>query len=354
MEKRVPAPKRLDPLSARVQAPAKLSVPETDEKLSWQGLRRKHLPALLELERAGDAVDDPESVTDLADLEERFEDDGFDPVRDSVIAFDLSGNAVAYGEAFLEASGESVVTVHLNGVVHPDHRGRGIGQALLRWQEGRGKQHLAASSLRLPARLSTLVPEAAAGQRALFEAAGYAPMRWWLTLERSLADDSAEPELGPSLRIERYRPERSEPARQVINEAFQDHWGSQPTSREEWEAVQATDDFRAEWSAVCIATDASGAEQLVGVITVEADEDEWAATGVKTATVDELGVARAWRGRGIARALLTWTMGQQRAAGIERTVLDVDSASPTGARSLYEGLGFRETGRAVTYAKDHG
>ena len=35
------------------------------------------------------------------------------------------------------------------------------------------------------------------------------------------------------------------------------------------------------------------------------------------------------------------------AAGLERAVLDVDTASPTGANTLYEGLDFHATERSV-------
>lgn len=39
------------------------------------------------------------------------------------------------------------------------------------------------------------------------------------------------------------------------------------------------------------------------------------------------------------------------AAGLEKAVLDVDTASPTGANSLYEGLGFRATERSMALVR---
>ncbi|MFK4791458.1 GNAT family N-acetyltransferase [Microbacterium sp. ZW T5_56] len=339
------------PLSERVTGPEVLVSPPPVPGLSWRPATRADLPALLDLEVAVNAVDSPDSAVDLDDIASRFDAVGFDPELDGIVAVDVEGRVVAYGEAYFEASGEAIATVHLNGHVHPEHRRRGIGSELLAWQEGRGLQHLAGSPLRLPGVLSALVEHEAAAQRAVFARAGFVPARWWLEMERDLEMTIPEVRLDPALRIEPYAARWSEPARAAINAAFRDHWGSQPTSREEWDEAQKSDDFRPGWSAVAVATLPDHTEVVVGAITVETDEDEWALTGYPFATVDELGVLSEWRGRGIAKALLTWSMRDMHAAGIARATLDVDDASPTGAQALYGSLGFVETGRSVTYAK---
>ena len=45
--------------------------------------------------------------------------------------------------------------------------------------------------------------------------------------------------------------------------------------------------------------------------------------------------------------MITGTLAAIAAAGLERAVLDVDTASPTGANTLYEGLDFHATERSV-------
>ncbi|WP_334684704.1 GNAT family N-acetyltransferase [Mycetocola sp. CAN_C7] len=54
-----------------------------------------------------------------------------------------------------------------------------------------------------------------------------------------------------------------------------------------------------------------------------------------------IGVVRDWRGRRLAPALISRLLTSFGEAGLERAVLDVDTASPTGANSLYERLGFQ-------------
>lgn len=65
------------------------------------------------------------------------------------------------------------------------------------------------------------------------------------------------------------------------------------------------------------------------------------------AYIDLIGVVRAHRRRGIAPLVIAGTLGAIGAERLERAVLDVDTASPTGANSLYEGLGFVATERSV-------
>ncbi|SHU69000.1 putative acetyltransferase, GNAT [Mycobacteroides abscessus subsp. abscessus] len=57
---------------------------------------------------------------------------------------------VAFGSATVKSAHETVVWVTLDGTVHPERRGEGIGSSVLRWQEQRGLQHLAESDECLP------------------------------------------------------------------------------------------------------------------------------------------------------------------------------------------------------------
>ena len=74
--------------------------------------------------------------------------------------------------------------------------------------------------------------------------------------------------------------------------------------------------------------------------------------GVAQGWVDIIGVRPRWRGRGVARWLLTETLIRYRALGQARTVLGVDLDNPTGALGLYESVGFRPLLRSTMWAKE--
>jgi ribosomal protein S18 acetylase RimI-like enzyme len=99
---------------------------------------------------------------------------------------------------------------------------------------------------------------------------------------------------------------------------------------------------------------------------------EWAADGVsERASVDELrawwgnpselGISRgwldgvftrrAWRRRGLARALIVRSLHLLQERGLETAALGVDADNPSGAFGLYESAGFHPTERFVSFRK---
>jgi len=58
--------------------------------------------------------------------------------------------------------------------------------------------------------------------------------------------------------------------------------------------------------------------------------------------IDIVAVRPAWRGRGIAKALLLRSFEGFGALGVGSVLLNVDSENPTGATRLYEKAGMRE------------
>ncbi len=67
--------------------------------------------------------------------------------------------------------------------------------------------------------------------------------------------------------------------------------------------------------------------------------------------LDSLAVLPAWRGRGIARRLLA--SAQAEATRLGRPAILACAPGNTGARRLYESLGFREEGRMHIFGEDY-
>lgn len=71
-----------------------------------------------------------------------------------------------------------------------------------------------------------------------------------------------------------------------------------------------------------------------------------------TGWVDHLSVRRAWRNRGIGKALLLHSLGEFYRRGVEHIKLSVDSKSLTNAPRLYEQVGMRTIQQYHIYTKE--
>lgn len=328
------------PLSARVEAPSALPIPDATG-LRWRPGTANDIDDVTALMRAADATDHPNFLTTREEVAEDFESSFVDTALDTLIGVDDSGSALAYGIALMPPGQDTVVRSILFGAVHPQLRGRGIGRQVLRWQESRALQQLASSHKTLPGWIIGYINERSVATGRLFDRAGFETARYYFELTRALDKPIPDVSLPSDFSIAHPRPEQLEDLRLARNDAFRDHWGSQPTSEEQWGAFTRRPIFRPDLSFVVTA--AGG--DIAGFVVSEVNEDDWPGQGFSSGYVDLVGVTRAWRGRGIAPAMLASTLNAFRDAGLERAVLDVDSESLTGALRLYEGVGFTPASR---------
>jgi len=334
------------PLSQRLTAPP-LVLPSGPEGVAWRPATVADLPAILACEHAMNRVDHPHYLTNAGELADDFPQSWTDLARDSLLALDADGAVLAWGLVELSQGQESQVRTLLNGGVHPDARGRGLGRRLLAWQEARALGLLAASDRALPGTLVLWVDERAASTLALARRRGFRVGRYYLEKRRDLPAP-LEPRPLQGYEVGAFSPERREEVRLARNDAFRDHWGSQPVVPEAWETFVARSIFRPDLSFLAVAPDG----EVAGFVLAEVDEGDFEGQGFTSAYIDLVGVRRAHRGRGIAPALLTRTLEATRDAGLQKAVLDVDSASLTGATGLYEALGFTAANRSVALRKE--
>jgi mycothiol synthase len=111
-------------------------------------------------------------------------------------------------------------------------------------------------------------------------------------------------------------------------EAFSEHFAFTAETFDEWHQRRFRDEGdRGRWF---LALDG---DQIVAFLCE--------VTGGEMAQVASLGTRRAWRGRGIATALLRSAFARMRAAGHAEVTLSVDAQNETGAVGLYESVGMR-------------
>lgn len=279
-----------------------------------------------------------------SDLMEVLESTTNPAADNALVGVDGSGVPRAYGYV-AKSAGESVAFVL--GGVDPLWQRRGIGASVLAWQQDVARARFAAEGRGAPVARS-FSREENRSHGALLTAAGFAMVRYFTEMERPLSG-LPRPAAPRGVVVVPFIPELGEAVRLAHNEAFADHWGSEARSPEKWRYFLNHESFRPDLSSVAL-DEVSG--EVAGYQMSMEDPEAFSREGLRCGYTDILGVRRAWRGRGIAPALLADAMARYKAAGMDSATLDVDSENPSGAVALYKNLGYTAKPGRVTIAWD--
>ena len=284
---------------------------------------------------------------DAVHLETEWRTPGFDLGRDTRAVFAPSGEPAGYAEVW------DIDPPHVRlwswGCVLPRERGRGIGSALLAWQEERGRTALdkapAGSRVSLRQTVSSLDEPA----RRLFESCGYAAIRHNYQMRIEL-DSPVPPPVWPGgITVRAFDPARDlAPLVKMVRAAFRDHWGYVESPLESdlavWRHIVTEErDFDASLWFLAVHEG-----RIVGVALCSAKETEDPDLGF----VNTLGVVREWRRKGIGISLLHHAFAELGRRGKRRVGLGVDGSSLTGAVRLYERAGMQIARRRILYEKE--
>jgi mycothiol synthase len=326
----------------------------SDRKTAQEGIlaltRRPLTPADVgawaDLLAAAEDVDQTGENYGAEDLAEELADPVLDAERDS-LALWQGTRMVGYAVVRCRPNARETDRVRLEGVVHPDWRGRGLGRELLDWACARGAHAHREFNPDVPGCLAHGAMSTHARFRSLLEQVGFTPARYFFDMERRLSEPIPPAEVPERLRLVRFDRAYEERLVAAHNLAFADHWSFEPRDRAFWRTwMTGSRNFRARTSFLLLHADEIVAYCLA--YEYEADTD---ATGVRDCYLGQVGTRPDWRKRGAARALIIRSLNAAKAAGYDRASLSVDTENLTGALGLYERLGFAVIRQWISYAR---
>jgi mycothiol synthase len=238
----------------------------------------------------------------------------------------VAGDGSIAGVAFVwpEIAGE----VTADHYVHPDHRGRGLGEALLDTIEARLAELPSHSPEGVVRHVLMWSEDSDVERRAALERHGFECVRQYFEMARDLTDEIAAPVWPPRIVGRGFRPGIDDRAVYEADiEAFSEHHLFEARPYDEWRThhVDARDGDVTLW---WLAWDG---DRLAGYVIPFAKDLE--------AAIGDLAVRKPWRGRGIGHALLLAAFGTLRDRGHSAVRLYVDAQNVTGAVAVYEAAG---------------
>jgi len=243
----------------------------------------------------------------------------------SVGVVDEDGRMIGVG--YLRKRGSYTIADYF---VHPESQERCAGSLLLDWGERRTVEE----------GLSAVRPGATARDergKELLERRGYRYIRSFYRMVIDLAEQPFPPVWPDGFRVA-FEPGAERLIHETLEEAFEDHFGHEPRTFEQWIAQNGPLDRR-----LCyVVRTEDGTPAAAQVV----DEENFG-----TAWVSILGVRPAWRRRGLGEALLRQAFHDLYARGRDRITLAVDAENTTGATRLYERVGMRVSLRDDAFEK---
>jgi mycothiol synthase len=130
---------------------------------------------------------------------------------------------------------------------------------------------------------------------------------------------------------------------ELFNRAYGGQWNAVPTTVDLQAELRADPRYQQQHDLVVVGPAGGLVAFCLGFVLEHA--------GVRAGWVLELGSNPQVRGQGLGRALLCESLRRFQAAGLTIARLAVDGANPSGAKRLYEGLGFEPVSSEVLYGR---
>jgi len=304
-------------------------------------------PAMVECINAAklaDAVERSETVEDVRTNYAHLKNS--DPFRDVLIA-EVGTEVVGYSRVEWYIDEMSHVRIYrCFGFIRPEWRRKGIGRAMLRYNEAALRKIAGEHPQDMPRQYESFGFDTEKENESLLRSEGYAVIRNSYQMVRPDLENIPDLALPEGLEFRPVRPEDYRTVWQATQEAFRDHWGYTQATEEDYQAWIAHRNFQPElWQ---VAWEGS---RVVGTVLNFIDTEENREYHRRRGWTEDISTARSWRRRGVASALIARSLIMLKEKGMEEAALGVDTQNLCGALHLYERMGYRPIKRMSIYRK---
>lgn len=305
---------------------------------TWRALRPDDGPALAALARVTQHPADHAPPVDYPARLARAADTLAHNTRCAAAA---DGSIAAYAWLTLEQRLQHERRALLEGGVHPDRYGLGLGDFLLDWQEARARQALAGAHDPRPAVMRIDVYHQNPRAVEVYLRHGFRLFMAEDELSRDLAAPIPARALPAGMTVAPWSAARAGLFHAAYSDSFRERPGFPGWDEPTWRVnLTGHDTFWPQHSLLLL----DGAEPA-GFAICAADEQD-----AEIGWILQLGLRPAWRGRALADALLAELLSRFRAAGLREARLEVNANNPRAAR-VYARLGFELLRRLSSYRK---
>jgi ribosomal protein S18 acetylase RimI-like enzyme len=290
--------------------------------------------AVAEVVIAGDVADFGEPDFTEDDLLDDWSRPRFALDHDAWVLAGPTGRIVGYAFVW-EAQPEAVIEG--DAFVLPEYSGRGLGTLLLELMEERARDLAGDRTVTF----GVYASHVNTGKRDLLQRRGFESYQTVLRFKIDLAHRPPERvDPPPEVSLRQYAADDASQVRETMNEAFEAHRRYTPRRLDEWLDLRLR--HPAFDPGLWRVAEAEG--EIVGAALVY-DVGE-------TGYVSNVGIRKAWRGRGVAQALLADAFAALRERGQMRVLVSVDADAVPAALHLYEEAGMRVHERHDWFVKE--
>ncbi len=312
----------------------------------YQG--KSDLPSIVALDNLVHQADQTGEVETVEQLSHHFRHlKNCDPYADILLG-EIDGQLVVYSRVWWVEEADGSFLYRLFGNIHPNWRCKGLGAALLPYNENLLREIARANDhpVDKPSYFESWCGNTTPGNRALLVKNSYEAVRYFYEMTRAIDDPLPTAPMPNRLEVRPFKESHNRPIWEAENEAFRDHWGYIEGTEDDYvrflnSPTRKPDLWQVAWDG----------DQVAGMILNNYFEEENTTFNRKRGWTDPICVRRPWRRLGLARALLVKSIQMFKEMGFDDTALGVDTENPNGARKLYESVGYQTDKTWMSYRK---